>query len=354
MRNILFIIVFMSLHIVVAPATEAKVLQSFASVAEKAFDGVVNIRSKTWIKQDHDRDIYQFFLQGRLPEKNQTVALGSGVIIDREGHIVTNYHVIQDASSIEVLFAKSRKKLEARVVGVDRKTDLALLKVLANQPLKPLSFGNSDKVRAGDWVLAIGNPLGYAHSLTSGIISAKGRVLGSGPYDDFLQTDAAINPGNSGGPLLDMRGRLIGINTAVEKQAYGIGFAIPIHMVQAVVRDLKAFGKVRRPFLGIVGRNILSRDEGANGGGVYGVIVRNLIVDGPAHKGKLQLGDLLMAMDEIPLRDMNILQRELIQKKTTDRVRLKIYRRGRGFLHVVVDLTEVPSSHDLPQQDNLF
>jgi serine protease Do len=210
----------------------------------------------------------------------------------------------------------------------------------------------------GDVVLAIGNPFGYAHTVTSGIISAKGRVIGAGPYDDFLQTDASIHPGNSGGPLLDVRGRVIGIATAVSAEGPGIGFAIPINLAKTITRDLVRYGKVRRPYIGIVGKNILSADEIEGGsddpGGVYGVIIQNLIVEGPGHKSGLKIGDLIMGFDKDKVTDLNHLQRLMALKSPSDQVRLKVYRRGKGFSYTNVSLEEVPKATDLPVEKDLF
>lgn len=340
----------------------AKVYESFADVAEKAIPGVVNIRTTTYGTtaekgKDPAVDLYQFFLKGMLPKSSSTHSVGSGVIIDRSGNIITNYHVIAGASMIEVLFAKSKKKVAARVVGTDTKTDLALLNVKASSDLAALDLGDSDALRVGDVVLAIGNPFGYAHTVTSGIISAKGRVIGTGPYDNFLQTDASIHPGNSGGPLLDVRGRVIGINTAVSNEGSNIGFAIPVNLVKQIVKDLTKFGKVKRPYLGIVGKNILSSDEVEKGdidGGVYGVIVTNLIVEGPGHKAGLKIGDLIMGFDHDKVNDMNHLMRLMSGKAPSDQVRLKVYRRGKGVSYMPISLTELPEASTLPVDKDLF
>lgn len=337
---------------------EAKVYQSFSGIADKVIPGVVNIRTTQFIaNKDRHLDPYQFFLDGRLPQSSKNHSLGSGVIVSHDGYIITNYHVIQGASSIDILFAKTKRKTRAKIVGIDRKTDLALLKVNVNKKLRTIEFGNSDRLRVADIVLAIGNPFGYAHTITSGIISAKGRVIGTGPFDSFLQTDASIHPGNSGGPLIDIRGRVIGINTAVSARGHGIGFAIPSNLVKAVIKDLKKHGKVIRPWMGIVGKNILSRDEVGDSydpTGVYGVLVDNLIVDGPAHHAGLRIGDLIMGMDSKKIFDTNDFQRRLSVKSPADQVRLKVYRRGQGVVNVTIRLSAIPSSQELPEEKDLF
>lgn len=335
-----------------------RVYQSFADISEKSIPGVVNIRTTQYIAgRNALLDPYQFFLNGRLPRGSKTNSLGSGVIIDRKGYVITNFHVVEGASVIEILIAKTKRKVTAKLIGADKKTDLALLKVKPWPKMRVLDFGNSDKLRVGDIVLAIGNPFGFAHTVTSGIISAKGRVIGTGPYDSFLQTDAAIHPGNSGGPLIDIRGRVIGINTAVSSQGASIGFAIPSNMVKKVVQDLKRHGKVIRPWLGVVGKNILTKDELGDQydpTGVYGIIVENLIVDGPAYKAGIRIGDLIMELDQKKVFDLNQLQRELSHKRPSSTTKLKIYRRKKGFLRIQVKLSEIPSSQELPQEKDLF
>jgi serine protease Do len=346
-----------------ATVAQAALPYSFADVAERAIPGVVNIRTTTYVGgKDPNLDLYQFFLKGIVPRGASTHAVGSGVVIDKDGHVLTNNHVIAGASTIEVLFHKTKRKAIAKVIGVDTKTDLALLQVKVRgdgkaTPPPPMDLGDSDSLRVGDVVLAIGNPFGYGHTVTAGIISAKGRVIGAGPYDDFLQTDAGIHPGNSGGPLLDARGRVIGINTAVSSEGPGLGFAIPINLAKSIVRDLLKDGKVRRAYLGIVGKNILSADEIDQSDaldGVYGVIVANLIVDGPCHKAGLKLGDLVMAVGDDKVSDMHQLQRLMRTREPTDQVRLKVYRRGKGFMHITVGLEEAPKAGDLPVEQDLL
>ena len=341
-----------------APAAWSRVFESFADVAERAIPGVVNIRTTTYAgAKDPAQDLYQFFLKGPLTRTAATHAVGSGVVIDRAGHVLTNHHVISGASLIEVLFAKSKTKVQAKVVGSDPKSDLAVLAVQLPSGAQPLDLGDSDKLRVGDIVLAIGNPFGYAHTVTSGIISAKGRVIGAGPYDNFLQTDAAIHPGNSGGPLLDLRSRVIGINTAVAAEGPGIGFAIPINLAHQITRDLVRFGKVKRPFIGLVGKNILSSDEAQAGdrlGGLYGVIVDNLIVEGPAHHAGLLIGDVILAVGDDKVLDLHGFHGLLAKRAPGDAVRLKVYRRAKGAFLVDLKLDEVPKATDLPVEKDLL
>ena len=337
----------------------ARSLISVADVAEQSIPGVVNIRTTQYVpNKDPALDLYQFFLNGRAPQNLSTHAVGSGVIINKQGHILTNAHVIDGANVIEVLLAKNKQKLRAKVLGVDPKTDLALLRLDGNVPLSPLDLGDSDALRVGDAVIAIGNPFGYSHTVTSGIISAKGRVIGNGPYDNFLQTDASIHPGNSGGPLLDTRGRVIGINTAVSNEGAGIGFAIPINLAKQVTKDLLAYGKAKRPWLGMVGKNILSTDDIDSGNatdiGIYGVIVSNLIVDAPAHRSGIRIGDVVLSADNQKIGDLNQFQRILVSKQPKGKVKLKLYRRSKGYLSATVVLEETPKAEELPQERDLF
>lgn len=338
--------------------TEAVQIHSFADVAESAMKGVVNIRTKTYVKRDPSLDLYQFFMDGMIPKRKGSSSLGSGLVYNKNGIIVTNYHVIQNASEIDVYFSNrsTKKTVKAKVIGVDTKTDLAILKIPPNSNLMPLNFANSDNLRIGDVVLAIGNPFGFSHTVTSGIISAKGRVIGSGPYDSYLQTDASIHPGNSGGPLLDTRGRVIGINTAVASEGGGIGFAIPSNMAAQIIKQLLKHGKVLRPWLGIVGDNIISPEEIEQGNerNIYGVIVSNLIIEGPAQKAGMVIGDLILKIDNQKVEDLYELQRKVSSYSPGEKISVSYYRRGKGFLETSVNLELTPDNSDLPKNADLL
>ena len=345
--------------VVFSTKLDAKIYSTFAPIAEKAIPGVVNIRTKKVMERKPGIDLYEFFMDDTLLKERTSTSLGSGIIIGSKGHIVTNYHVIKGADKIKVLFAHTKELAEAHIIGVDPKTDLALLKTSLPKKIEVLTWGDSNKLRVGDVVLAIGNPFGYSHTVTSGIISAKGRVLGTGPYDDFLQTDATIHPGNSGGPLLDLRGRVIGVNTAISRKGgAGIGFAIPAELVQKILKDLIKFGKVKRPWIGMVGKNILSRQEldskVSSATSVYGVLVQNLIVDGPAHKSGLKIGDLIMEVNGQKIYDLSKLQRLIINYKSTDKLKIKLYRSGKGFIERALLLQNSPAVKDLPQSIEIF
>jgi serine protease Do len=297
-----------------SPATT----RSFADVVEQVSPSVVNIAVTKEAESvptamfpgqrpggghtPYDDFFGRFFDMPDMVPQNRgpTQALGSGFLIDPAGYIVTNNHVIDGASKIVVVM-KDGKELDATLIGTDPKTDLALLKVKADAPLPALSFGDSDGARVGDWVLAIGNPFGLGGSATAGIISARGRDIRSGPYDDYLQIDAPINSGNSGGPVFNADGKVIGVNTAIFSPNggnVGIGFAIPAKQVKSVVDELRASGSVRRGWLGIQIQDV-DKDLAASFGlkKPSGALVGDVVADSPAEKAGLQVGDVILAFD---------------------------------------------------------
>ncbi|MBB3998487.1 Do family serine endopeptidase [Aureimonas pseudogalii] len=252
------------------------------------------------------QDFFDDLLDGDEGDgSNRVQSLGSGFVIDPAGIVVTNNHVIADADEISVNFADG-SKLDATVVGVDTKTDLAVLKVEPKAPLRAVAFGNSEEVRIGDWVMAIGNPFGLGGSVTVGIVSARNRNINAGPYDNFIQTDAAINRGNSGGPLFDMYGNVVGINTAIISPtggSIGLGFSIPSLLAESVVAQLREFGEMRRGWLGIRLQEVT--DEIAEGLGLpdaKGAIVMGVVPNGPSDNGQIEVGDVIRRFDgrEVP------------------------------------------------------
>ncbi|MBY0336645.1 MAG: trypsin-like peptidase domain-containing protein [Acetobacteraceae bacterium] len=285
---------------------------------------------------EQDQMFRRFFGEEGRPQpgpraRREGAALGSGFVVDAEGHVVTNNHVIQGASQVMVTLDDGRE-LPARVVGRDPRTDLALLKVEAGAPLPWLNLGDSDRARPGDWVVAVGNPFGLGGTVTAGILSARGRNIGQGPYDDFLQVDAPINSGNSGGPLFALDGSVIGVNTAIFSPtggSVGIGFAIPSGMVRQVVADLKANGRVERGFLGIstqpVSRPVaealsLPRPEGA--------MVAEVTPGSPAARAGLRPGDVVRAVDGSPVREPRDLARLIAGKRPGEQATLSVRRDG--------------------------
>lgn len=285
---------------------------TFADVAAKASPAVVNISTVKVVKgggapfrfhgpsdpNDPFNQFFERFFGDQFAPRDRTEkSLGSGFIIDPDGLIITNNHVVEDADEVVVRMS-DEKELDAKVLGRDAKTDLALIKINANVQLPYLELGNSADVRIGDWVVAIGNPFGLDHTVTAGILSARGRVIGAGPYDDFLQTDASINPGNSGGPLLNLKGEVIGINTAIVAQGQGIGFAIPANMAAGIVRQLKEKGRVIRGWLGVMIQKVtpeLAASFKLEGEG--GALVADVTSGGPAASAGIRRGDVIVSFD---------------------------------------------------------
>ncbi len=276
---------------------------SFADMVETARPAVVNIFTRTRVKTNR-----YILTPGRklVPEKRVTESLGSGFVIDDEGHVLTNYHVVGEAQDIEVRLFDGRR-FRAEVLGEDPKTDIALLRLDEASDMPVIPLGDSSELRVGDWVVAIGNPLGLTSTVTAGIVSATGRKslpIGGMRYQDFIQTDASINPGNSGGALLDVDGNVVGINTAINEAGQGIGFAIPINMVKEILDRLKSGGRIQRSWLGIyvdpipgpLRAELDLPDEG-------GALVKRVVKGGPAEKARLAPGDVILELDGEAIED---------------------------------------------------
>jgi serine protease Do len=265
----------------------------------------------------------------RMPEGHRTQGAGSGVIISKDGYILTNNHVVEGAQEVTVTLA-DKQEYKAEVIGLDPKTDLAVLKIDAKKPLPAAALGNSENLKVGDWVVAIGNPFGLNHTVTSGIVSAKGRVIGAGPYDDFIQTDASINPGNSGGPLFNMGGEVVGINTAIIPQGQGIGFAIPVNTAKPLIPQLVNDGEVTRGYLGV---NIQSiTPELAKALGVEdrkGALVADITPGSPAEKGGLKRGDIIVAYEGKDVTDHHVLPAMVAATPVDEKVTVTVLRDGK-------------------------
>ncbi|HUF87021.1 MAG TPA: DegQ family serine endoprotease [Thermohalobaculum sp.] len=322
----------------------AQPVPSFADLAEKLSPAVVNISTAQTVDlpereglpfpegspfEDLFRD---FFEQGRPRGPRQVQSLGSGFVISAEGYVVTNNHVIEEADEITVNLSDGRS-LEATVVGTDPKTDLALLKVEPTSPLPFVGFGDSDAVRVGDWVLAIGNPFGLGGSVSAGIVSARNRDIQAGPYDDFLQTDAAINRGNSGGPLFGLDGQVIGINTAIISPSggsIGIGFAVPANLAKPVIDQLQKFGTTRRGWLGVRIQSV--NEEMAEALGMEkatGALVADVNPGSPAEEAGIEPGDVILKFDGKDVTEMRELPRLVADTEVEKTVRVVVFRKGK-------------------------
>ena len=267
-----------------------------------------------------------------LPRQRRSSSLGSGFVIDPSGIVITNNHVIADANEVTVIFTDGQK-LKAEVLGKDQKVDVAVLRVKPEKPLKAVKFGDSDKARVGDWVLAVGNPFGLGGSVTAGIVSARNRNIDSGPYDNYIQTDASINKGNSGGPLFNMDGEVIGINTAILSPSggsVGIGFATPANTVQPVIEQLQKFGETRRGWLGVRIQNVDDAiAETLNLGATRGALVAGVDDKGPSKPAGLKAGDVIVKFDGKPIKESRDLPKLVAATPVGKDVELVVVRGGK-------------------------
>ncbi|MBF0587743.1 MAG: DegQ family serine endoprotease [Magnetococcales bacterium] len=290
-------------------------------------------------------EFFKPFLDQMPQREHQTRNMGSGFIIDRDGYILTNHHVIEGADEIKVRLADERE-FKARIIGSDPKTDLALIRIDSEHKLPVAQLGDSDAIKVGAWVVAIGNPFGLEATVTTGIISAKGRSIGSGPYDDFLQTDAAINPGNSGGPLFDLQGRVVGINTAIFSRSggyMGIGFAIPVNMAKSVVSQLKTSGHVTRGWIGISIQNVTAELASALGlDEPQGALIAQIVEDGPAAQAGLEAGDVILSFNGKNVRKMRDLPAIVATTEVGIRASMRILRDSREK-SLRIKVAEMPS-----------
>lgn len=293
---------------------------SFADLAEKLTPSVVNISSFSQSETENS--------EGNTPLSE---SLGSGFIIDGNGYIITNNHVVDKAESISITLSDNTKT-EARVIGKDPKTDLALIKIETKHPLNAVKFGDSDKIRVGDWVLAIGNPFGLGSSVTAGIVSAKSRDIESGPYDSFIQTDASINQGNSGGPMFNLQGEVIGISSAIFSTtgaSQGVGFAIPANLAGWVISQLKEHGEVKRGWIGIkIQPNTPEIADSLGISANQGVVVSGVTEQGPAQKAGLQAGDIVLSFNRQPIDNTKNLSRLIAETKIGTPAPIEIWRSG--------------------------
>ena len=314
----------------------------FVALSKKLKPSVVNIGTSKTVKprrqfqrpfgspfgSDPFEDFFDNFLGDTQSRTFKQRSLGSGFIIEG-GYILTNNHVVTGADEIKVKLSDNRE-FKAEIKGVDERLDLALLKIDARETLPTAKLGDSDTIEVGEWVMAIGNPFGLAETVTAGIVSAKGRVIGSGPYDDFIQTDASINPGNSGGPLFNIHGEVIGINTAIIAGGQGIGFAIPVNMAKSIIPQLKEKGKVTRGRLGVTIQPVtadLAKSFGLSNG--TGALISGVTPDSPAEKGGLKTGDVIIEFDGRKIKEINELTRLVAATAIGKTVSMTIVRDGK-------------------------
>lgn len=326
----------------------SKVPTSFVELVKKEKPAVVNISTTQVIKQKgfthppigggRQNPLDEFFgddffkrFFGDVPPSGEfkSKSLGSGFIISADGYILTNNHVIENASEIKVKLT-DEKEYDAKIIGRDAKTDIALIKIEDKNSLPVVNIGDSDKLEIGEWVVAIGNPFGLEQTVTAGIVSAKGRVIGSGPYDNFIQTDASINPGNSGGPLFNTQGEVVGINTAIVASGQGIGFAIPINMAREILPQLRETGTVTRGWLGVMVQHITPDiAESLNLQGKEGALVADVVKGGPAEKTGIRRGDVIMEFDGKQIGRMRDLPSVVASTPIGKEVKVLVLREGK-------------------------
>lgn len=322
-------------------------------LVEKISAGVVNISSTTVVQVRRMDDFYLFW---GIPQERKQTSLGSGFLIDQDGYILTNNHVVAGASEVMVTLSDKRQ-YRAKIIGTDEKMDLALVQIRdQNQKvppnLKSVPLGDSDSVRIAETVLAVGNPFGLQNTVTRGIISAKNRTIGLGPFDNFLQTDASINPGNSGGPLFSLKGEVIGVTTAIRSntgQSGGLGFAIPSNEAKKLIPDLKRYGRVPRPWLGILAERMTPQlEQYYDLPTSKGVLIYNIVESAPADRAGLAQGDILISIEGVTTLEPNDVERALAKFKPKERVTLKVVR-GRKTREFSVSLDELPRLEHLPR-----
>ncbi len=347
----LLMVVFMlgtGLHIATASKTAPTVRmvpENFSALAEAVGPAVVNIRVEKTVSagpavqpfhnnpfgsDERYREFFDRFFGGRQwPEQFKQSGLGTGFIIDKDGTIVTNNHVVEDADKITVVLEDERE-FDGKIIGRDPQTDLAVIKIDAKENLPTVTLGRSADLKVGEWVVAIGNPFGLDHTVTAGIVSAKGRVIGAGPYDDFIQTDASINPGNSGGPLLNLNGEVVGVNTAIIASGQGIGFAIPIDMAETVIAQLKDNGQVARGWLGVTIQDVkgdLAQYYGIENGS--GALVSDVVPGDPADKAGIQPKDIIVKVNGDKISGSRDLTAKVAKLAAGETARITVVRDGR-------------------------
>ncbi len=354
-RTYFFTIIF-TLSFSVSSISSKEIPSSFADLAERLMPSVVNISTTTIITTQNNPFPFQFppgspfedmFKEFGEPQERKSAALGSGFIIDKDGIVVTNNHVIADAEDI-IVRVNGNKEFKAKVIGADPLSDIAVLKLETNEKFIPVKFGDSDKARIGDWVIAIGNPFGLGGTVTSGIISARNRSIGLSRYEDYIQTDASINSGNSGGPLFDMKGDVIGINTAIlgRNGSIGIGFSIPSNSAKIVIDQLIEFGETKRGWLGVRIQDVTKEiaeveklDE------PRGALVASVAQDSPSDKAGVKAGDIILEFNGERIQQMKELPIIVARTEVGKKVKVKIWRNKKEIIKTIT-LGRLETSED--------
>lgn len=378
-RSLLVMLALLVSTALAVPAMANQRPGSFADLVEKVSPAVVNIRTVRTVKAPergrfHFRgqqgprgqgpgqappDMEEFFRRffggpggpgsGQQPRQFKRRSLGSGVIVDPKGLVLTNNHVVAGADQILVRL-KDGRELSAEVVGRDKKTDLALVRIKDKVDLPYLKLGDSDKLRQGDWVLAVGNPFGLEHTVTAGIVSAKGRIIGAGPYDNFIQTDASINPGNSGGPLINLDGQVVGINTAIVPRGQGIGFAIPVNLASQVMDQLKTNGRVVRGWLGVYIQPVtkeLAKTMGLES--TDGALVADVVAGSPAEAAGIKRGDVIVKFGDRKVTEMHSLPRIVAATEVGAKSTVSVVRGGKT-IELPVNVGELKDAEATPDK----
>jgi len=332
---------------------------SFAAIAKRTMPIVVNISTSQRSPRGNSNDpLEEFFGRffGEVPAReNSPRSLGSGILISRDGEILTNFHVVRSADTIRVKLA-DQTEYDARLIGKDDRTDLALIKITKSGGNLPFArLGSSSQLEVGDWVMAIGNPFGLEHTVTAGIVSAKGRVIGAGPYDNFIQTDASINPGNSGGPLINAVGEVVGVNSAIFSQGggnIGIGFAIPIDLAKKVADQLRKRGRVIRGWLGIRAQDVTPQTAASMGitrPAAEMAVVTDVAENSPAAEAGIKTGDLIVELNGKPVPKSHDLPSLIADTPPNQKISLKIIRENKEQI-VTAKIGELPDDNDASQQ----
>jgi serine protease Do len=363
MRNIKIIFSTIFLFFIFSFSANSKpVPASFADLAEKLMPSVVNISTTTTVVTNTNPFPFQFppgspfedmFKEFGTPQERQSAALGSGFIIDEKGIVVTNNHVIQDADDI-IVRVSGDQEFKAKVLGADPLMDIAVLQLETDENFIPVAFGDSDKARIGDWVLAIGNPFGLGGTVTAGIISARNRSIGLSRYEDFIQTDASINSGNSGGPLFDMDGNVIGINTAIlgRNGSIGIGFSIPSNSAQIVIKQLIEFGETKRGWLGVRIQDVTKEiAEVEKLDKARGALVASVAENSPSDKAGIQAGDIILEFNGEKINQMKELPAIVAKTAVGKKVEVKIWRDKKEIIKNVI-LGRLETSDDFKISKN--